>query len=808
MTPPPEPAPSRAPAAARPRRGLRERPSRRLRGGLPLLLGALGLCASCGGAAEEASGVRRQTLVLQSTDVEAERPESSKVASLTVPEQLEGWQIEQGAAEIVSTSEEPDRRGLLLEGKEHTLISIPLPPDTGHFNRIAVTVRSHSPRSRRGLRLNLLMEAGRIVVGEGKLPDLSQEPQTLFYDFPHTRFLDEGPRRVHLRTFGPRGDLIVEQIELIDSPLSRWLPDPHQGSDLVTIEGEARRAVGLSDRRPIETEVEVPRGARLAFAYGIPKPLRLPGSKPRLRLLIQPQDGPGRSVEYPLPRAAGDDTGWREAEVSLRSLVGRKVRLRFELQGAGEREKLCAIAEPALLLPAAAPRTVLFVTSDTHRADHLGAARSQIVVRTPALDALADRGLLFETCFATTNVTVPSHVSLMTGTHPRDTRIISNEHALSSEARTLAEHFQEEGYSTWALVSASLLSHAHCGIGQGFDRMSVPVGAQRVADETISVLERWLEGSADQSLFVWLHLYDAHSPYGPPEPFAGRYYPEGQDPCDPSLPALELPSRVLPPNLPGLRDLGFPAAEYRAEVDYLDSQLARVLQHPRLRDGVIAVTADHGECLGQHGLYFCHGELYPDTVHVPLILAFPGAPAGTRVKRLVGHLDLGRTLLDLAGLHRARFAGRNLLRALERADEPERPHFAVSMFALSASLTQGDWHLILHLRDHMRQQSVSPKKRHQVELYDLAADPGCLTDLSEEEHKRTRGMRLALVGWLNSADDRGWMTEGQTSETLFEDLAALGYADMAGGGGALERLRFPLGCACERCQPFRVESGR
>ena len=713
------------------------------------------------------------------------------------------WLIKQGAPEIVSASGDPERRSLFVRGHENALISIPLPRDAGHFNRIAVTVQTHSTDSKRGLRLNLLLETGRVIVGDGVVPELVKHSQTLFFDFPHARFLEGEPRRIYLRTFGPKVNLSVERIDLIDSPLSSWLPDPYQGPDLVTIGEEARRSVGLSSLRPIGCELVVPRGARLAFSYGIPKPLRLPGGDPRLQLQIQPEDGPGRSIEIPKRRAAKEDDGWREAEIPLRSLVGQKVRLRFELSGESEHEMLCAIAEPALLIPAAPPRTVLFVTSDTHRADHLGAARSQVEVRTPVLDALADRGLLFETCFATTNVTVPSHVTLMTGTHPRDTRIISNVHALSSEARTVAEHFQGAGYSTWALVSASLLSHGNCGIGQGFDRMSTPARPHRIADETISVLEGWLEGSADQSLFVWLHLYDAHGPYGPPEPFAGRYYPEGKDPCDPALPRLELPKRVIPPYLPGLRDIDYPATQYRAEVDYLDSQLARVLQHPRLRDGVIAVTADHGECLGQHGLYFCHGELYPDTVHVPLILAFPGAPAGTRVKRLVGHLDLGRTLLDLAGLHRARFAGRNLLRALERVDEPERPHFAVSMFALSASVTHGGWHLILHLRAHMRPQSVSPKEKHQVELYDLSADPGCLTDLSEEEPKRARGMWLALVGWLNSAVDTGWLTEGQTSETMFEDLAALGYADVAGEDDALERLSFPVGCRCERCQPFR-----
>src|SRR5690606_14477718 len=121
-------------------------------------------------------------------------------------------------------------------------------------------------------------------------------------------------------------------------------------------------------------------------------------------------------------------------------------------------------------------------------------------------------------------------------------------------------------------------------------------------------------------LFVWLHLFDAHSPYRPPEAFAARYYPAGRDPFDPSLPPPDLPDGVLGWDLEGLRDPAWPAAAYKGEVSYLDMQLGRLLHHPRAGAGIVAVTADHGESLGHHGIYYAHSMLYTDSLHVPLVL--------------------------------------------------------------------------------------------------------------------------------------------------------------------------------------------
>ena len=98
---------------------------------------------------------------------------------------------------------------------------------------------------------------------------------------------------------------------------------------------------------------------------------------------------------------------------------------------------------------------------------------------------------------------------------------------------------------------------------------------------------------------------------------------------------------MLPFYLRGLTDVEFPHAQYRAEIDYLDTQLAGVFSLPRFRSAVVAFTSDHGESFGQHGVWWDHAELYPDSVHVPLILAWPGAPAGDQ-RRAAGIRSITR----------------------------------------------------------------------------------------------------------------------------------------------------------------------
>jgi arylsulfatase A-like enzyme len=180
---------------------------------------------------------------------------------------------------------------------------------------------------------------------------------------------------------------------------------------------------------------------------------------------------------------------------------------------------------------------VLLITVDTTRADHLPAYGYK-GVRTPNLDSLAKHGILFRECATAAPLTLPSHCSIMTGTYPtyHGVRINGNT-ALSMENQTLAESFAANGYQTGAFIGAFVLD-GRWGLNQGFRHYDdnfdlkkfkkLDLGlVQRPGNEVVDAALTWLDGEKDKPFFAWLHLYDPHTPYAPPEPFLSEYGPKG-----------------------------------------------------------------------------------------------------------------------------------------------------------------------------------------------------------------------------------------------------------------------------------------
>ena len=596
-------------------------------------------------------------------------------------------------------------------------------------------------------------------------------------------------------------------VRLVEDDWAARLPLPESPAPL-SLSRQTRPAVGLSSVRPVEASLLVPPNAELRLAFGVPQALVSP-ERPVLVTRILRGGDTLREVRTPLPdvSAASEDApfveAWHDLQIPLQGYEGQ-LSARFELEVEGRLPAYAALAVPLVTRRAQEAPKVLLVSSDTHRYDHVQEARAGVELETPALDLLASQGVFFEGCFTSTNVTNPSHAALMTGVHPRDTRVLDNLTALAGDASTLAEVFQQAGFVTLSCVSVPHLDHPRSGLGQGFDRMSAPMFKKRPAEASIDELTTWLDEAQDLPVFAWLHLFDAHTPYGPPGEFDRRYYPDGRDPYDPSLPAP--PRHQLPPEDGELRDLTYPAAQYKAEVTYLGHALAGLFERPAIRAGVVLFTADHGESLGAHGIYWGHGGLYPDTVHVPLILRYPGAPAGTRVATPVRQIDAGRTLLDLAGLTSTPFAGTSLLEALdEPADASPQvaptARYLLSSDAHEAAVHDGPWLLILCLFDH--QLRGGPEyQRHQVELYHLAQDPGCLNDRSVTELETARRLRKQLVEWLGARREIGWNQATAAGIGIEDELRALGYTTSA----VPRRDDAPWidpDCACERCAVFR-----
>ena len=405
--------------------------------------------------------------------------------------------------------------------------------------------------------------------------------------------------------------------------------------------------------------------------------------------------------------------------------------------------------------PSGQHTNVILITLDTTRADRMGFLGSRRGL-TPNLDQLAQQAVIFERAYAHVPLTTASHSTILTGTYPQFNHVVDFGIPLSPRLPYLPDILHHHGYHNAAFV-ASLVLDPLDGTAPGFDRgfdvydagfRMRPRGADRyqtierrggdVVDRAISALKRRPAGP----FFLWVHLYDAHDPYDPPDPYKSKY-------------ASQL---------------------YDGEIAYVDACVGKLLGElhaTALYDGaLIAVLADHGESLGQHG-ETTHGVfLYDETIHVPLLLKLPAnRNAGKRISARVGLVDVAPTILRGIGLPvPAGMQGESLLaliptagKATQEADRPayaetEYPHRAFGWSSLRA-LRQGKY---LYVR--------AP----QPELYDQGADP-------QAEHDLTASRKAVAETLAAQLDD----FRRKTSQTLMElarpdpeevqKLEALGY---------------------------------
>ena len=404
----------------------------------------------------------------------------------------------------------------------------------------------------------------------------------------------------------------------------------------------------------------------------------------------------------------------------------------------------------------AAPPSVLLVTLDTTRADHLGAYGATNGA-TPRLDELAARGVVFERAYAVAPMTLPAHTAMLTGLLPTRTGVRWNgEQRLAGPPQgppTLAERFRDAGYATAGFVSAAVLDHAF-GLARGFATYDDAIAggggtnsrwkAERPARETVARALAWLEAQpGDRPLFLWVHLFEPHDPYAPPEPFASRYR-------------------------------GDP---YSGEIATADDALGALLAHHRFRPqagAIVSVLGDHGESLGEHG-EATHGILLHEAaLRVPWIVAAPHL-APRRLGAAVSQVDLMPTLLALAGIDSASGGSESdgvELAAEMRGESGERSRtlYAESLYASALygwaplySTRRGEYKWVAGLRG---------------ELYDYLADPGETHDLRNAQPAAAGTLQRALVEIQNREAPAG-DSAAAVDAALAADLRSLGY--LSGG---------------------------
>jgi arylsulfatase A-like enzyme/Flp pilus assembly protein TadD len=390
---------------------------------------------------------------------------------------------------------------------------------------------------------------------------------------------------------------------------------------------------------------------------------------------------------------------------------------------------------------------VVVVTLDTTRADRLGCYGFS-GIETPHIDALAREGLVFENATSTAPLTFPSHSSIFTGLIPPHHGAHDNGGFFLDEARTtLAERLKAAGYATGAFIGAWVLE-SRWGLAQGFDEYSdrfelskykvVSLGTvQKPGDEVMDGALQWLDTVRDRRFFAWVHLYDAHAPYEPPEPFASRY----------------------------------PGQPYLGEIAYTDKVVGRLTEwlsaQGLLRRTIVVVVGDHGESLGDHGeashAYFVYGS----TTHVPLIVRTPWALTG-RSPAQVSTVDILPTVLDLVGLApQEGIDGHSLARALVDPSAPlDHPSYSETYFPRY----HFGWQHLRSLRDSRYTYVDAPHP----ELYDRSQDPGETRNIFKAYSQRAEGLRVRLAEMSRSAGAEAPERKQLDPETL-QRLAALGY---------------------------------
>lgn len=401
--------------------------------------------------------------------------------------------------------------------------------------------------------------------------------------------------------------------------------------------------------------------------------------------------------------------------------------------------------------PRASSPNLLLITLDTTRADRLGCYGYE-AAETPALDALAARGVVFDEAYSPAPMTLTAHATLMTGLlPPQHGARVNGMHKLAEDVPTLAERLAGEGYRTGAFVAAFVLDERF-GLARGFghydDDLSEAyeqdvfegLSTYRAGDQVVDAALAWLaEGDEHAPFFAWVHFYDAHYPW----------HSHGEGVTDPNA----------------------ETGTYDGEVSFMDAQIARLgafLRERGLEETTIVVAvADHGEGLGDHHETEHAYLLNEEVLHVPWIVAGPGVERGRRVSALVSLEDFKPTVLELLDLPGADVHGRSLAPALrgEKIDagvsyaETDLPWTAYR-WAPQRSLTTERWKYI---------------RTPQTELYDRTRDRAEYANLAETKPDAV----IELEETLASLEARLGARAGDVAEVSgqeLEQLAALGYA--------------------------------
>ena len=417
----------------------------------------------------------------------------------------------------------------------------------------------------------------------------------------------------------------------------------------------------------------------------------------------------------------------------------------------------------------ATPPNIILITLDTTRADRMGFLGSKRGL-TPNLDELARQSSIFTRAYSQAPFTPTSHATIFTGTYPQFHQILQWGTTLSSDIPFLPAILKTRGYSTAAFVGSVAMdpSWGVPGFQRGFDKYDADFHGGEPGEDRYTTLQRrgnevvahalaWLSSQSSKHpkgpFFIWIHLYDAHDPYDPPEPYKTKYS----------------------------------SALYDGGIAYEDAVVGKFFRQLKTRglyDGaLVAVTADHGESLGAHGEETHELFLYDETIRVPLLIKPPHAAAGSkRIENPVELVDMAPTILDQIGVTiPPEMQGQSLLglmknksatQAVQNPAPPvwhDRPAYSQSVYPHSFG-----WGDLQSLRAEKYLYIQAPRR----ELYDIAADPLAEHNLAQSSSAIADTLAAQLQALRTQTTTSKQAPKAATDLATREKLGALGY--MAG----------------------------
>ncbi|MGB6385031.1 MAG: sulfatase-like hydrolase/transferase [Terriglobales bacterium] len=424
---------------------------------------------------------------------------------------------------------------------------------------------------------------------------------------------------------------------------------------------------------------------------------------------------------------------------------------------------LTAGALTAAAVPPNVPPNIILITVDTTRADRMGFLGSQRGL-TPNLDILAHRSVIFTHAYSQAPFTAPSHATILTGTYPQFHQVEDFQLPLSSDLPFAPAILKAHGYHTAAFVGSIVLDPSQ-GLGVGFDRgfdtydagfhLAAPgedhySTTGRRGSVVVAHALAWLSKRPAGPFFIWVHLYDAHEPYDPPEPFKSRYK----------------------------------SAPYDGGIAYVDSVVGKLLSYLHARglfeNSMIALMSDHGESLGDHGEEFHGFFLYDATIHVPLLLKLPGDRlAGKRIENHVGLVDVLPTILQTVEIKAPpEIQGESLVGIMKpkssaisggaaAASSPDLSIYSETEYGLRSY----GWSPLRSLRTGKYLFIEAPRR----ELYDQVADPKAEHNLADTSKAVADTLQSQLDAYRRKTSKSGAAPSSTNDPEAAEKLASLGY---------------------------------